>query len=266
MAQSDKPDLTPDPLAPAAGDQPPDAVPIYGILGKSPVASSVRLFLDVGLTTYYDIPNEGIVKREKVPADQSPLGVDSSLLFVLKGIQLTVHHVQTRSVEEEFLSGDFTAPGTFTPTTAVGGLPGVGARIPNTAATVCTQLGCPNTAATVCTRFGPCLTRFNVCPTRFGICPTRFGPCPTRIAPCPTRLPHQCGSALDACPTRIPQQCGSALDACISSLGCTRINCHSQFPACRPTLATVCTLQLCPPPPSVDICVTLLTQIDCPME
>src|SRR3954451_2110686 len=134
---NEKPDLTPDELAPAAGDQPPDAVPIYGILGESPLASNVRLFLDVGLSTYYDIPVEGIVKREKVPADQSPLGVDSSLLFVLKGIQLTVHHVETRSVEEEFLSGDFTAPGSFTPTAAAGGAPGGVARLPNTAATVC---------------------------------------------------------------------------------------------------------------------------------
>src|SRR3954451_10479374 len=112
---NEKPDLTPDELAPAPGEPPPDDVPIYGILGKSPVASNVRLFLDVSLTTYYDIPIEGIVKREKVPADQSPLGVDSSLLFVLKGIQLTAHHVETRSVEEEFLSGDFTAPSSFTP-------------------------------------------------------------------------------------------------------------------------------------------------------
>src|SRR3954449_10554192 len=116
---SGKPDLTPDDAAPAPGEESPDTIAIYGILGKSPVASSARLFLDVGLTTYYDIPVEGIVKREKVPADQSPLGVDSSLLFVLKGIKLTAHHTQTRTVEEEFLSGDFTAPGSFTPAPGV---------------------------------------------------------------------------------------------------------------------------------------------------
>src|SRR3954467_2531478 len=101
MAASDKHDLTPDAGAPAPGDEPPATVQIYGILGKSPVASSVRLFLDVGLATYYDIPIEGIVKREKVPAAQSPLGVDSSLLFVLKDIKLVVHRVDTRTVEEE---------------------------------------------------------------------------------------------------------------------------------------------------------------------
>src|SRR3954453_1422250 len=142
---NEKPDLTPDDLAPAAGDQPPDAVPIYGILGESPVASNVRLFLDVGLTTYYDIPIEGIVKREKVPADQSPLGVDSSLLFVLKDIKLTVHHTQTRTVEEEFLSGDFTSPGSFTPD------PGGGPQAPPGIPQLPTQLcGFPTQAATVC--------------------------------------------------------------------------------------------------------------------
>src|SRR3954469_3682508 len=142
MAASDKPDLTPDAGAPAPGDEPPPSVQIYGILGKSPVASSVRLFLDVGLTTYYDIPIEGIVKREKVPADRSPLGVDSTLLFVLKGVKLVVHHVDTRTVEEEFVSGDFTAPGSFTPAASAG--PGVAnvPGLPQTAATVCTQIGC----------------------------------------------------------------------------------------------------------------------------
>src|SRR3954451_11356325 len=146
---NEKPDLTPDELAPAAGDQPPDAVPIYGILGESPVASNVRLFLDVGLTTYYDIPIEGIVKRDKVPADQSPLGVDSSLLFVLKGIKLTVHQVQTRTVEEEFLSGDFTAPGSFTPDP--GGGPAAPPGIPQPISQICvTAIACPTRLVALC--------------------------------------------------------------------------------------------------------------------
>src|SRR3954468_7402281 len=152
MAASDKPDLTPDAGAPAPGDEPPPSVQIYGILGKSPVASSVRLFLDVGLTTYYDIPIEGIVKREKGPADQSPLGVDSRLLFVLRDIKLTAHHPKTRTVEEEFLSGDFTAPGSFTPAPGVPQPgPGVPQAIPTLAATVCRpSLGIACTFAPPC--------------------------------------------------------------------------------------------------------------------
>ena len=116
---SNKPDLSPDAAAPPPGE-PPDTIPIYGILGESGIASSVRLYLDRGMSTYYDIPIEGIAGREKVPAGRSPLGVDSTLLFVRKGIRLVVHRSQTRSVEEEFVAGDFTAPGTFTATPAAG--------------------------------------------------------------------------------------------------------------------------------------------------
>src|SRR4051794_26479594 len=151
---NEKPDLTPDDLAPAAGDQPPDAVPIYGILGESPLASNVRLFLDVGLTTYYDIPIEGIVRREKIPADRSRFGVDSTCLWVLKGIKLTVHHADTRTVEEEFLSGDFTAPGSFTPDP--GGGPQAPPGVPLPASQLCasqicaTNIGCPTQIIQLC--------------------------------------------------------------------------------------------------------------------
>src|SRR3954464_11002577 len=99
---SDKPDLTPDAAAPPPGE-PPDTIPIYGILGESGVADSVRLYLDRGMSTYYDIPIEGIAGREKVPADRSPLGVDSTLLLVRKGVQLVVHQTDTRTVDDEFL-------------------------------------------------------------------------------------------------------------------------------------------------------------------
>jgi hypothetical protein len=182
---NEKPDLTPDALAPAAGDQPPDAVPIYGILGESPVASNVRLFLDVGLTTYYDIPIEGIVKREKVAPEQSPLGVESSLLFVLRGIKLTVHHTQTRTVEEEFLSGDFTAPGSFTPDPG-GGPQAPGIPQPRTQfCGVDSQVLCPTRIETVCR---PSL---GITCTAMPICRLSHFPCPT-VQPCVTKRPGLC--------------------------------------------------------------------------
>jgi hypothetical protein len=229
-SSSDKPDLAPDAVAPAPGDEPPDTVAIYGILGKGPDASNVRLYLDVGFTTYYDIPIEGIVEREKVPADRSPLGVDSSLLFVRKGIELVVHRAQARSVEEEFLAGDFTAPGTFSPIAAGGAGAGpVAAGLPNTAATVCTQLGCP-------THQPPCGTH-----TLAFVC---------------TELCHP--SVAIVCTVDI---------RCRPSLGiaCTIQGCHTQFADCAHTLATVCTLH-CPPPISHQICPTLWTQIHCPLS
>jgi hypothetical protein len=200
---NEKPDLTPDAAAPPPGE-PPDTIPIYGILGESPVASSVRLYLDIGMSTYYDIPIEGIADRQKVPADKSPLGVDSTLLFVRKGIRLVVHHTESRTVEEEFLSGDFTAPGSFAPPGAPGPGPGPGippseicptnigctfvACPPRTIATVCTRIGCQTqllgcgtrTAATVCFSHGPCnlvTQAATVCRPSLGIACTITG-CP----------------------------------------------------------------------------------------
>ena len=195
---SQKPDLTPDAAAPPPGE-PPDSVPIYGILGESGIASSVRLYLDRGLSTYYDIPIEGIVGREKIPADKSPLGVDSTLLFVRKGIRLAVHHVDTRSVEDEFLSGDFTAPGSFTPAPAAA--PGLAPT--TTIITVRPTLGF------TCTMLPPACPRDDMvsapprCPSvqlchtqpQFGCGPIRSAPphCPTvqlcpTVHPCPSQL------------------------------------------------------------------------------
>ena len=227
---SDKPDLDPDPTAPAPGDEPPDTVPIYGILGKGSDASSVRLYLDVGFTRYYDIPIEGIVEREKVPADRSPLGVDSSLLLVRKGVELVVHHAQSRSVEEEFLSGDFTAPGTFSPAAAGAagaGVGGPGAGLAPTAATVCTQLNCPNTIATICTQLGPCPTHQQPCGTH-----TRAFIC-TEL--CHPTVPIACGHTLA---TVCTLHCPPPLSHHICPTLWTQIHCPLSAPPCP-------TAQLC---------------------
>jgi hypothetical protein len=200
----------------------------------------VRLYLDIGFTTYYDIPIEGIVKREKVPADQSPLGVDSSLLFVLKDIKLVVHHSEARSVEEEFLSGDFTAPGTFTPAAGAAAAGGPGLAQPLTAATVCTQFGCqPRSLATVCTQFGPC--------------PTHLPPCGFNTRPfiCTELCPV---SRFGSCASRIP---------CVGTIATVNF-------ACRPSLGIACTIQGCNltvagcPTEVCTIHPTIWTQIDCP--
>jgi hypothetical protein len=85
------------------------------VLGESTDADSVRLFLDAQFQTYYEIPREAILRRTRVPAERSPLGVDCSAVVVRRGTELVVHRAETRRVEDEFLAGDFTAPGTFTP-------------------------------------------------------------------------------------------------------------------------------------------------------
>lgn len=106
---ADRPDLTPDALAPAAGAE-PKTVAVRGILGESTDPDCVRVFLDVGFGTYYDILRDDVVHREALPAERSPLGVDGSLLLVRAGTSLLVHRVASRAIEHEFLAGDFTAP------------------------------------------------------------------------------------------------------------------------------------------------------------
>jgi hypothetical protein len=205
---SDKPDLTPDAAAPPPGE-PPDTIPIYGILGESGIASSVRLYLDRGMATYYDIPIEGIAGRDKIPADRSPLGVDSTLLFVRKGVQLVVHHAETRTVEDEFLAGDFTAPGSFSP--APGGAAAGDALMPTTTITIRPTLGftctmfrpqCPGGDLTEVVSAPPRCPSVQTCRTllRFG-CPISAPPrCPT-VQLCETRFGCPPLSAPPRCPT-----------------------------------------------------------------
>jgi hypothetical protein len=226
---SDKPDLTPDAAAPPPGE-PPDTIPIYGILGESGIADSVRLYLDRGMQTYYDIPIEGIAGREKVPADRSPLGVDSTLLLVRKGVQLVVHHTDTRSVEDEFLAGDFTAPGSFEPAApAVPGAPALptpNITIRPTLGFTCTQFApqCPGGDLTIvsaspnCPSVQPCITRFPGCPppwTHPLICRTQpqFG-CPVSLPPrCPIRT-----VVFNCPPITTPLRCPRTIQACVSQV------------------------------------------------
>jgi hypothetical protein len=208
---NDKPDLTPDAAAPPPGE-PPDTIPIYGILGESGIASSVRLYLDRGMATYYDIPIEGIAGRDKIPADRSPLGVDSTLLFVRKGVQLVVHHAETRTVEDEFLAGDFTAPGSFSP--APGGAAAGDALMPTTTITIRPTLGftctmfrpqCPGGDLTEVVSAPPRCPSVQTCRTllQFGCPPLLSAPpnCPS-VIPCRTQMRFGCPrSAPPRCPT-----------------------------------------------------------------
>jgi hypothetical protein len=104
-------DLTPDPAADGGGEG--EAMPIEGILAEGTDPDDVRLYLDLAFETYYDIPRDAIVRRDRVPAERSALGLDASRLLVRRGTPLVAHRASKRPVEEEFLAGDFTAPGSF---------------------------------------------------------------------------------------------------------------------------------------------------------
>jgi hypothetical protein len=198
-----KQDLTPDELAPAA-DERGDALTIVGVLGESTDTGSVRVFLDAQFQTYYEIPRDAILRRTRVPAERSPLGIDCSAVVVRRGTELAVHRAETRRVEEEFLAGDFTAPRSFTP---VENIPPPGPI---------SAVGCPSDTEV-------CATGIFGCPP-----PTlEFGCFLTRQIGCgPSRLLCPITVDINNCPvvTRAPSLC------CVSRLRCPSVGrCPSEF-------------------------------------
>jgi hypothetical protein len=105
-------DLAPDAAAPTPGKA--DGVfAIPGILGEGTGEQSVRIYLDAACSTFYDIPKEAVSARQRVEAEDSPFGVLSTVLHVRQGTRITVQHASSRTIDHEFLTGDFTAPGSF---------------------------------------------------------------------------------------------------------------------------------------------------------
>lgn len=189
MANDD--DLSPDPTAPSPGEE--GARAIVGILGESDDPDAVRLYLDLSFSKSYDIPRAMIVKREKLTGAQSPFGVDASIVWVRPGTVLKVRTTETRPVEHEFLAGDFTAAGSFTPIQQ-GAVPAERLRL----------------------SIQPCFTRIET------ICPTRIvQQCPqSRVGICPTQ-PTGCLVASECGPCRsVFVRCPSSIDACPSQLIC----------------------------------------------
>ena len=215
-----KQDLTPDELAPAA-DERGGALTIVGVLGDSTDAGSVRLFLDAQFQTYYEIPREAILRRTRVPAERSPLGVDSSAVVVRQGTELAVHRAETRRVEEEFLAGDFTAPRSFTPVES-GPPPGP-----------LSAVGCPSDTEVCATGIFGCPPPTLECPITTGArCwITRGIACQPSIPLCPftvdlracgfTRVSLCCVSRTLRCPS--VGRCPSFADGCGSDF------CGSEF-------------------------------------
>src|SRR3954449_1107326 len=113
MARRDDDNLSPDALAPGPDDEPGRR--IIGILGESSDNDYVRLYLDLDFTRSYEVPREAILRRTTLAAEQSPLGVESSVIWVRSDTSLKVRMVETRRLEEEFLAGDFTLAGSFAP-------------------------------------------------------------------------------------------------------------------------------------------------------
>jgi hypothetical protein len=222
-------DLSPDALAPKPGEE--GARLLIGILGEGGDGDSVRLYLDLEFRKSYDIPREAVLRRERLSADQSPLGVESSALWVRPDTVLTLHQTETRKVEDEFLAGDFTAGGSFAAQAAGPQVGGV-AMTPHVTIASCGVVGCPQ----------PTLAP-TICPSDLDACPSRLQPCISRM-PCPTTLPVRCPSILIRCPTLAQPFCPSRFQArCPSQIG---PRCPSQWLPCQSALTHCPSLPVCP--------------------
>jgi hypothetical protein len=194
-------DLTPDALAPQPGEE--GARLLVGILGEGPDTDTVRLYLDLEFRKSYDIPTEAIVRREKLTPEQSSLGVESSAMWVRAETTLKLHQTETRKVEDEFLAGDFTAPGSFQPRPEVPGIP-----LPEQIRTLdsCGIVACGPRTVDSCGIVACAPRTIESC----GIVP--------------------CGSAVDACPSRVPDWCQPRTPDCP----------FSPLPRCRTPLPIRC--------------------------
>jgi len=62
--------------------EPPDVLFLMGFVGRAPDADSTRIYLDVQLAAYVDLPSSEILHAQPLPRSQSPLG--GQYLWVLR--------------------------------------------------------------------------------------------------------------------------------------------------------------------------------------
>jgi hypothetical protein len=220
--------LVPDPSKP-----PERTTKMFGFPGSSPTSGSTRLWLDVDLTSYADIPDEAILYSRVLPDDEG------TLLWVRADAPITYESVSSHQAQAEFLTGAITA-------THLGAAAGA-----ETAYPMQTFIGCPRP-----TLYPPCgYTIFPGCPPPPTLSPTILPCCkPYTISPvqCRPSILTRCPSTLTICPTQT-------------------IQCHVTLTvACRPSVLVRCPSQqlICPTSPAIcNVSLTAICQpslVQCP--
>lgn len=86
---------------------PPDALLIVGFIGKSSKPECVRIYLDVMLGAYIDLPERSVLHGQRVPESQSPLG--GWYIWVKRDLDLvdTVRdaYAKMAEIQEEYKHG-----------------------------------------------------------------------------------------------------------------------------------------------------------------
>lgn len=241
-------------LVPDPGKPPQQALKLFGLPGASPAAGQTRLWLDAGLTSYVDVPDDAILYAKELPDDAG------TILWVTVDADLAYGSVSSHAAQAGFLGGAIASAhlGGAVPSQAgAGPLPPL-PTFPSGCGGCPTQLG------------GPCQS-LPVCPTR---APSQCAPCFTldagclTVAVCPSLAGHLCPTQPPICPplTQAAACQPSQLGRCISHF--TPCASHGNF--CPPTHTGTCPSVhvLCPTPsalqhcPSVAACPSV--QVICP--
>ena len=77
---------------------PPETVLMTGFLGDSSEKGHTRLYLDLQLSSWYDIPNEAVLHSEDVSQAEQPLRADA--VWVDRVTRPEHAHLQARSIRE----------------------------------------------------------------------------------------------------------------------------------------------------------------------
>ncbi|BBL70809.1 hypothetical protein [Methylogaea oryzae] len=85
-------------------DNIPEMVSLSGFVGKSSLADHTRLYLNVVLSEYYEIPTDAILHSIRLPASVSPFGV--SCLWIKGDAELIRRGKTTTETKARFFSGD----------------------------------------------------------------------------------------------------------------------------------------------------------------
>jgi hypothetical protein len=95
--------LAPDPA------QLPDVVSYVGFLGDSTRDGYHRLYFSSNLTEYVEFSKADVVASQRLPADQTPLGLGGTLVWLRR--EATVLHSRTVPIQAQasFLAGDISA-------------------------------------------------------------------------------------------------------------------------------------------------------------
>ncbi len=280
--------------------QVPDALLLKGFLGASSEDKHTRLYFNAQLSSYVEIPDDGILHTQDVSTETSPLG--GTYVWINKDAVLVHGKASAERTRAKFLEGpivnDYLRAAAQFPQD--GGIDNTVAFCPETFA----DLPCGfTTNNVVCTILQPPTQQQN-CPTQY--CPTQvqspcyptmhcpptghYQICPSVVAICQTQIcqveqagfaqakqqPQPFGNTFAPCPTVVPV-CNYTVVAAICptrTLACNQPSVHqvciTQTPVCHYTIVNCPTHTLACNQPSVhQVCVTQTpvcqpTIINCP--